>query len=96
MKAWISTIAIVALCSVAFLGCSDSNRDGFVAAGTSNPSGGAGPGGGGGGSASNSGATPGIVGQLTGDPDDEVSPQLQDLVGQALARNADDDPLEGF
>ena len=38
----------------------------------------------------------GVVGQLTGDADDDVSPQLQDLVEDALARGDSDEPLDGF
>lgn len=37
---------------------------------------------------------PGVVGQVTGDPDDEVSPQLQAQVGLALARGEHDDPVD--
>ena len=38
--------------------------------------------------------TTGTVGQLTGDADDEVTPELQQLVEDALARGEDDEPLE--
>lgn len=36
----------------------------------------------------------GIVGQLTEDPDDEVTPELQQQVADALARGETDEPLE--
>jgi len=39
-------------------------------------------------------ATSGIVGQLTGDPDDQVDPALQDLVEQAIALDETDEPLD--
>jgi len=41
-------------------------------------------------------AGPGVVGQLTGDDDSEVDPQLQLLVADALTRGETDEPLEGF
>jgi hypothetical protein len=43
---------------------------------------------------SNPRPTRGVVGQVTGDPDDEVSPQLQAQVGAALARGEHDDPVD--
>ena len=43
---------------------------------------------------SGGGDGPGIVGRLTGDPDDEVSPQLQSLVEKALDRNETDAPID--
>jgi hypothetical protein len=47
--------------------------------------------GGGGGTA---GSNPsGIVGRLTGDPDDEVTPALEDQVFRAVKRGEDDDPI---
>ena len=36
----------------------------------------------------------GVVGELTGDPDDEVDAELQGLVGQAVALNEGDAPLD--
>jgi len=39
-------------------------------------------------------ATTGTVGQLTGDPDDEVSDELNMLVAQAVALDENDDPLD--
>ena len=38
--------------------------------------------------------TDGTVGRVTGDPDDEVSPQLQAQVAAALARGEHDDPVD--
>lgn len=38
-------------------------------------------------------STPGLVGTLTGDDDREVSPQLQEQVGRALAQPADGTPI---
>ncbi|MBL9085930.1 MAG: hypothetical protein JNM10_02205 [Planctomycetia bacterium] len=43
---------------------------------------------------SGGGDGPGIVGRLTGDPDDEVSPQLQSLVEKALDRGETDAPID--
>jgi hypothetical protein len=43
---------------------------------------------------SNSKDTRPTVAQLTGDPDDEVSPQLQTQVKDALARGENDEPLD--
>jgi hypothetical protein len=45
-------------------------------------------GGGGGGDSSD-----GIVGRLTGDPDDEVTSQLEKLVEKAVARTTSDEPI---
>lgn len=38
----------------------------------------------------------GVVGNLTGEPDGQVDPQLQNLVGLAFTRGDTDEPLEGF
>ncbi len=38
-------------------------------------------------------AGPGLVEQLTGDPDDQVSAQTQQLVADAIKLDEDDDPL---
>jgi len=38
----------------------------------------------------------GVVSRLTGDDDSEVTPQLEQIVFDALARDVDDAPLEGF
>ena len=43
---------------------------------------------------SSGGVAPGIVGQLTGDPDGEVSPALQDLVQRAFFVPADGQPID--
>lgn len=43
---------------------------------------------------SGGGNGPGIVGRLTDDPDDEVSPQLQSLVEKALDRTETDAPID--
>ena len=48
----------------------------------------------GGSSSSGGGTTTGIVGQLTGDPDDQVSSSTQQLVSDALARGDTDEPLD--
>ena len=45
-------------------------------------------------SSSGGGTTTGIVGQLTGDPDDQVDPALNQLVADAVARGENDDPLD--
>ena len=45
-------------------------------------------------SAATAPATTGTVGQLTGDPDDEVSSDLQLLVAQAIALDESDEPLD--
>ena len=37
---------------------------------------------------------PGAVGRTTGDPDGEVSPQLQQQVGLALSRGEHDEPVD--
>lgn len=37
---------------------------------------------------------PGVVGQATGDPDDEVSPALQAQVAACLALGPTDEPLD--
>ena len=39
-------------------------------------------------------ATTGTVGQLTGDPDDQVSQELNMLVAQAIALDENDQPLD--
>jgi hypothetical protein len=36
----------------------------------------------------------GIVGRLTGDPDDEVASDLEKLVDKALARSTSDEPID--
>lgn len=36
----------------------------------------------------------GIVSQLTGDPDGEVSPELQAMVAEAVARDPMDEPVD--
>lgn len=41
-----------------------------------------------------SGSKAPTVAQLTGDPDDEVSPQLQSQVQAALARGENDEPVD--
>jgi len=91
-----SSLALVLLMSVATVGCRDSSdRNGSAQPGTpgnagptsSQPTGPAGPG---------QNPPNRIVGQLTGDPDDEVSPQLQDLVARAVRLGDTDEPLEGF
>jgi hypothetical protein len=46
-------------------------------------------GGGGGGDSSD-----GIVGRLTGDPDDEVTPAIEKLVEKAVARTTSDEPID--
>lgn len=40
--------------------------------------------------------SPGVVGQLTGDPDDQVSPDLQAQVVDALRRGDTDEPVDTF
>jgi hypothetical protein len=37
-----------------------------------------------------------FVGEVTGDDDSEVSPELATLTYQAFQRDADEEPLEGF
>ncbi|MCA8922477.1 MAG: hypothetical protein KDD82_11750 [Planctomycetes bacterium] len=91
----VSSLALVFAVSLAAVGCRDSSsRPGASpgAAGNAGPPS----------SNQNPSGPPGAapqaqtVAQLTGDPDDQVSPQLQGLVAQALARGDSDDPLEGF
>ena len=38
--------------------------------------------------------SPGVVGQLTGDPDGDVSPDLQAQVAEALKRGETDEPVD--
>lgn len=88
-------LTLAVFVSLATVGCRDSSSSDF----TPPPTGGnAGPPA----SSQNPGGTgspqqpTGIVSQLTGDPDDQVPPQLQALVAAALQRGDSDAPLEGF
>ena len=40
--------------------------------------------------------SPGVVGQLTGDPDDQISVGLQAQVAEALTRGDTDEPVDTF
>ena len=89
-------LTLAVFVSLASVGCRDSSSSDFPPPPTNGNAGPPASGPNPGGPPGTPAQQPGVVSQLTGDPDDQVSPQLQQLVAAALQRGDTDAPLEGF